>query len=282
MSKTCAKRLIVNADDYGFSPGVTEGILQAHHGGIVTSTTLAANMPCAGEAVRRLSEAPCLGVGVHLNISQGPALSDEARSALAGPDGLMNRTAAGLIRDCLLNPRLLDAFEAEFDAQIRWALDHGLKPTHLDTHRHTHAFAPIFIRVARLARRYSIPHVRRHREPAALLARGVCVKQSCVSAAINVMARANRLLGRGLCPTRGTWGVAATGEINAPWLIMALGMLKPGATEIMTHPGVGDDLEPGATRLRQCRQNELDALCDARVKEAVKRNEVELTHYGSM
>ena len=75
------KRLIVNADDFGFSPGVTEGILRAHRQGIVTSTTIAANMPAAAAAAGRLAEARDLGVGVHLNVCQGPALSAEGRAA---------------------------------------------------------------------------------------------------------------------------------------------------------------------------------------------------------
>ena len=80
--------VIVNADDFGLSAGVTEGILRAHREGIVTSTTILANMPAAEEAVRRLAEAPGLGVGVHLNVSQGPVLSAQGE-ALADEDGMM-------------------------------------------------------------------------------------------------------------------------------------------------------------------------------------------------
>ncbi|MCY2929480.1 MAG: ChbG/HpnK family deacetylase [Planctomycetota bacterium] len=153
------RKAIINADDFGFSPGVTEGILRAHREGVVTSTTVMANMPGAGEALGRLAEAPALGVGVHLNACQGEPLSPEGQ-ALAQADGRMRRTATGLILACLARPRLLRAVEAEFDAQIRWLLDHGRRPTHLDSHRHVHAFSPIFARVVGLARRYDIRRIR--------------------------------------------------------------------------------------------------------------------------
>jgi predicted glycoside hydrolase/deacetylase ChbG (UPF0249 family)/glycosyltransferase involved in cell wall biosynthesis len=211
------KRVIVNADDFGFAPGVTEGILQAHRQGIVTSTTIAANMPAAEEAVRRLAEAPALGVGVHLNASQGPPLS-RAGAALAGEDGVMNRTAAGVIFTCILRPGLMEAMAAEFDAQVRWVLDHGIRPTHLDSHRHAHAFPPLFARVAKLARRYHIPFVRRHGE--SLRGRGwpACpAKQRRISRLLNAFGRINAAIDGGLFATGGTWGIAHTGCLDAGW-----------------------------------------------------------------
>ena len=276
------KRAIVNADDFGFSPGVTEGILRVHREGIVTSTTIAANMPAAADAAGRLAEVPDLAVGVHLNVSQGPALSAGGRQ-LAGDDGVMHRTAVGVILDCARRPRLLDAVETEFDAQIRWALDHGIRPTHLDSHRHAHGFPPIFARVAGLARRYHIPFVRwfgevlpgRHwpHAPAA---------QRRNSRVLNCFAAANAGGGSDLRGARGTWGVMHTGFIDADWLRRAARTLRSGVTEIMVHPGTGDDLEPAATRLRATRQIEREALCDPAVKDAFDRHGIEFTHYGRL
>ena len=98
-------RLIVNADDLGWSAGVNEGILRAHRDGIVTSATLAANMPAAAAAVERLGEHRELGVGVHLNVCQGPALSARGRAVLTGGAGEMSATGTQIIRRCLLRPR---------------------------------------------------------------------------------------------------------------------------------------------------------------------------------
>ncbi|KKK62176.1 hypothetical protein LCGC14_3006960, partial [marine sediment metagenome] len=111
-------RLIVNADDLGWSEGVNQGIFRAHREGIVTSATLAANMPGAQAAVDQLADAaPALGVGIHLNVCQGPAMSDAAGEVLAGPGGHMDLKGAQVIRKCILRPRrTLAAIEQEFDA----------------------------------------------------------------------------------------------------------------------------------------------------------------------
>lgn len=276
--------MIVNADDLGFSPGVTDGIFRAHHEGIVTSATLACNMPFADEAVNRLFEAPNLGVGVHLNVSQGPALSPAGKRHLVGEGGVMNRSARAVISDVIARRWLLDVYEEEFDAQIRWALDHGVRVTHLDSHRHSHAFPPVFMRVSRLARRYDIRHIRRHGE--GIIFRkltGGAWKQTMLSGALSMCSQINTLLDRTHVRTvRGTLGVADTGRIDARWLVETLRTLRWGVTEIMTHPGLADDIAPSVSRLRESRHVELEALCDASVKEAVRRYEVELINYGSL
>src|SRR5204863_8267646 len=60
------KRLIVNADDFGFTRGVNAGILRASESGILTSATLMANGDAFGEAVEMALANPRLGVGCHL------------------------------------------------------------------------------------------------------------------------------------------------------------------------------------------------------------------------
>ena len=287
------KRVIVNADDFGFSPGVTEGILQGHRAGIITSTTVMANMPGAAEAIGRLSEVPNLGVGVHLNATQGRPLSQEGQ-ALAQDDGVMRHSAVGIISACCRRPKLIRAVVAEFDAQIRWVLDHGIKPTHLDSHRHTHVFTPIFARVLELAKQYNVPFVRRAGEK--LIGPGwprSNPRERWTSRVLTMFGVANQYVGnRSLsgrrasqcCPTIGTWGVAHTGIIDAAWLIRAAQSVSIGATEIMTHPGLPEAPDPTRppSRLAQTRPLELDALCDPAVREAFERNNVRFVHYEQL
>lgn len=277
-----SRRAIVNADDFGFSAGVSDGILRAHREGIVTSTTIMTNAPDARRAVELLGDAPELAVGVHLNASQGPPLSS-AGAALAGRDGVMQHTAMGLIVACMFRPRLLRAIEAEFDAQIRWLIDRGVTPTHLDTHRHCHGYWPIFSRVVRLAKRYHIPFVRRHRER---LPGGDWPKPSArqrrIALALNALSPCQRLVNKNVLATTGTWGVAHTGGIDANWLVLAAERLPVGATEIMTHPGEDEGRTDIDSRLSRTRPGELAALCDPAVKEAFRRNDIEMTHYGKL
>lgn len=286
MGASGTKRVIINADDFGFSGGITEGILRAHREGVVTSTTIAANMPAAEEAVRQFKDVPGLGVGVHLNACQGPPLSQEGMR-LADTDGVMRLTATRLLLTCIAKPWLVRVIEAEFDAQIRWVLDHGIHPTHLDSHRHIHGYPPVFARVAGLARRYNIRFVRWHREaipdsqgapPKALFSR----RQALVARTLNALGRINARVARDLIATNGTWGVAQTGTITAEWLIGVAGVIGVGVTEIMTHPGLADGLDASASRLRESRARELAALCDPAVRDAFQKNGIELVHYGQL
>jgi len=281
MAAAAEKRVIVNADDFGFSPGVSAGIVRACREGIVTSTTLTANMPAAGEALSLLAETPGLGVGVHLNACQGPPLSEPARALLADDDGQMNWTAPRLLRACLFSRRRAEAVAAEFEAQIQWALDHGIAPTHLDSHRHIHGWPAFFTRVTALAERYNIRFVRR---PVEKLPGGPWPraprKQRRVRWLLNLLEPLRGPSERVV--TTGTWGIAHTGAIDATWLTRAAASVPPGVTEWMVHPGQADDMPAGQTRLRAGREAELAALCDPAVADAFGAQGVELTHYGRL
>ena len=71
---TSRKRLIVNADDFGFTPDVNRGILAAHRDGILTATTLMANGDAFDDAVRLARDTPSLDVGCHLVLISGRSL----------------------------------------------------------------------------------------------------------------------------------------------------------------------------------------------------------------
>lgn len=277
------KYAIINADDLGFCQGVTEGILRAHREGILTSTTIMANMPGADQAAKLAHDVPTLGVGVHLNVSQGRPLSEAGR-ALAGPDGVMNNTAASVIKKCFKDRQVRAAIKAEFDAQIRWVLDHGLRPTHLDTHRHAHAFGRILADVCELAEHYNIRFVRRLGEH---LPGGGWPEAPGRNRRVRSMVNLAAWLGGHGRPgptaaTLGAWGVAHTGVIDRRWLILAARRLPVGVTEIMTHPGLLAGLDPSATRLVESREAELEALCDPAVRQAMQQNNVKLIHYGQI
>lgn len=73
------KKLVVRADDLGYSEGVSLGILAAHRDGIVTCTSLMVNMPYAREAVKKAKQYPNLLLGLHVNVTNGKALADSTK-----------------------------------------------------------------------------------------------------------------------------------------------------------------------------------------------------------
>ncbi len=150
--------LIVNADDFGYTMGVTRGIVHAHRHGIVTSTSLMVNMPAAAEAVELArSEAPTLGLGLHLNLTAGrPVTPPEQVPALVRSDGTF-RSSADLI--AALPSLDVAQVEQELRAQVaRFSTLVGHPPDHLDSHHHiTYLSPPILALMLRMASELDVP-----------------------------------------------------------------------------------------------------------------------------
>ena len=130
------RRLIVNADDWGLTRGVSEGILAAHRHGIVSSTTVLATADLDRELVARLRDSG-LGVGLHVNITLGTPLT-RGRSLVDG-DGRFVRDA----RRAAARVTVADV-RAEIEAQAeRFQSALKRRPTHLDTHHHVGLHPPV-------------------------------------------------------------------------------------------------------------------------------------------
>lgn len=155
-------RLIVNADDCGMSRGITDAVVLAHRYGLLTSTSIMANMAASDYAVARLATVPRLGVGIHLNICAGrPILPACEVPTLVGATGYFHPPAVMIRR--LWTWRVSSReIEAEFRAQIRWAKDRGISPTHADSHHHMHIYPAA---VAPFARALATEGIRCARAP---------------------------------------------------------------------------------------------------------------------
>ena len=130
-----ARRLIVNADDFGLTGGVSRGILRAHREGLVTSTTVLASLPAQPELDATAAASPGLGLGLHFNLTWGrPVSPAETVASLVDADGRFGRDLAALQERA--RP---DEVRRECEAQIEaFARRFGRGPTHLDSHHHAH------------------------------------------------------------------------------------------------------------------------------------------------
>jgi chitin disaccharide deacetylase len=151
--------IIVNADDFGMSSATNSAIVEAFQKRLVSTTTIMANMPAFDEAVdlaRRFGLLRC--VGVHLNITQGLAMTSAIRCCRRFCDetgGFRPRTTT-----LRLSRNESAAIEMEIEAQVRACLARGLKLPHLDSHHHVHTEWAIGSAVIRVARRYGILAIR--------------------------------------------------------------------------------------------------------------------------
>jgi predicted glycoside hydrolase/deacetylase ChbG (UPF0249 family) len=287
------KNLIVNADDLGWTDGVNRGILEAFHHGIVTSTSLLANGAAFAEGVEAARSAPGLGVGVHLNLSDGPPIADrEIVTTLlnsdgefaGGPESLLLRRARGGIS--------LEEAENEWDAQIQKIRDAGIAPTHLDGHKHVHMLPGLFEIALRLAKRHSIGAIRVALEASSLRAAlstgakqhsGIVMKQGVQARGLKLLARDARELAEhaGISTTDYFCGIAQTGELTREGVEQLVKSLPDGTTELMCHPGYMDSaLRKTATRLQNSRQTELQILTDTGIRNLVASLGIRLIDYG--
>lgn len=152
------QRVIINADDFGLSSDENRTIISAFQQGLISSATLMANMPAFEEACALARQHGLQGrIGLHFNLTYGRPLS----AAIRRQPRFCN--AAGefdlhLPRHQLWLPApTRRAIQAELQAQWQRCLEHGVRPSHIDSHQHVHNILPVGEVVARFAARQGVP-----------------------------------------------------------------------------------------------------------------------------
>ena len=276
------KQLIVNADDYGRTPGVTRGILRAHQRGIVTSTTVMMNMPYASESLRLAEEHPRLGVGVHLVFtSHYPVLPPEDVPSLVQGNGTFYRPEKLVERLIEVD---LDQLRAELRAQIELFLSTGRRPTHLDCHHSVYLYPPFFAVHVELAKEFGLPMRVPLPPPEALTGRDVpaIVADLPPDLLLRVETEDWRLVQKAGVPHPDYFVGRFFGVemLTLERLLRILGELPPGVTEMMTHPGLADERLLRESSYAVERERELELLCHPQVREKVSELGIELVNFS--
>lgn len=263
----------MNADDFGFTRDVNAGIVEAHRNGILTSTTLMANGAAFEDAVSLARRNPSLDVGCHLVLVGGNSLSRPGTALPRNVKELLIAIARGRI-----------AIEQELDLQISRIVNAGIRPMHLDTHKHTHLLPPVLDVVARLSRKYQVPWVRRPFDYP-MHAGSVPWPRRALSRSLEFLRRRfHRVLSAHGCRTTDHFaGFGLTGYLRTQELVELLTQLPEGSTEFMTHPGYCTaELLASPTRLKETREAELKALTAPETKAAIERNGIRLSGYRNL
>ena len=287
------KSLIVNADDLGWTDGVNRGIVEAFHHGIVTSTSLLANGAAFAGGVEAARSAPGLGVGVHLNLSDGPPVADrETVTSLLNDGGELADGPESLLLRRARRGLPLEEVESEWDAQIQKVRDAGITPTHLDGHKHVHMLPGLFEVALKLAKRYQIGAIRVSLETSSLRTAlsfgtqknsGMVMKQGVQARGLKLLARDAREQAEraGISTADFFCGIAQTGELTREGVTQFVKSLPDGTTELMCHPGYVDAaLQKTATRLQDSRQTELEILTDTAIRNLIASLGIRLIDYG--
>jgi len=287
------RSLIVNADDLGWTEGVNRGIAEAHRNGIVTSASLLANGAAFESGVELAQTTPGLGIGVHLNLSDGePVAQRELVTTLLNDRGELEGKPESLLLRLARRSVLLEEVEREWDAQIQKVRDFGVEPTHLDGHRHVQMLPGLFEIALRLAKRHGIAAIRISHEESSLraaLSAGAKQKGAIVMRQ-GVQARGLKLLApdareqaerAGIAAADYFCGIAQTGELTREGVMRLVEILPEGTTELMCHPGYADaELAKSATRLQASRQAEVEILTDTGIRNLVASQGIRLVDYG--
>ncbi len=278
------RSVIINADDFGLSPGVNRGILSAFRDGVVTSTTLFANLAGFDDAVAIARENPDLPVGIHLSLVWGRPVSDPARiPTLVDREGRLHRSAGALGVRAMLGRVSVDQMQIEFASQIRKVLDAGLTPTHLDTHKHIHVLPGVTRALVSVAGEFGIHKVRLPRErsprsrgrrcPASGNAKRTVIALLCRRAESQLAA---------LKTTNHFVGIADSACLDVQTLSFILRNLDDGVTEVMCHPGYVDDEMKRYVVHPARREIELNALRDSGIRDYTESGSCRLMHFGDL
>ncbi|MUK89699.1 chitin disaccharide deacetylase [Ornithinibacillus sp. L9] len=144
-------KVLFNADDFGLTKGITDGIMEAHTKGLVHSTTLMMNGKAVDYAVKQAKNHPSLHVGIHLVLTWGKPVSKDV-SDLLDPNGEFKFKNTFLKMD----PPNIYQVEKEWRAQIEAFLATGLPLHHIDSHHHVHGWEPLKQVVVKLAKEYGV------------------------------------------------------------------------------------------------------------------------------
>jgi predicted glycoside hydrolase/deacetylase ChbG (UPF0249 family) len=284
------KRLIVNADDFGMSRGISDGILRAHHFGFLTSASLMVNMPGTDYALERLLAAPALSVGIHLNICRGKPISP-ARDApsLVDASGDFHPPPV-MIRKLWRWQVSTQELESEFRAQIRWMKARGLQPTHADSHHHMHIYPAAVSAFARAVAAEGIPCIR--------ASRFSCWPKNGVLGGPHEGGIVRRLLVQGYrtvlqntvfhklssADSRISFPSGARRDstsLGAHWTT-TFENLPTGAFELACHPGFFEHGFSESDPIHRQREDELGWLTNPKMREAIERSGIQLISFRQL
>ena len=291
-------RLIINADDFGLTPGINRAIAELYDAGALTSATLMATGPAFDDAVSIARARPGLGVGCHVVLTDGvPVSPPRSIPTLMASDGRSFRPKMMRFLAALLTNQIdLTDIEREARAQIERVQQAGLTVTHIDTHKHTHIFPQVLHPLLRAAAATGVHALRNpFEQPWAFpLSNGTAARTSQIRA-VQVFQRRflrNPMIRSGEMRTsEGTVGISATGSLDEVSLRNLVQALPAGTWELVCHPGyVDDELRGVATRLRETREVERRALLAVfargthvgTLQNKALPSSPELIHYGSL
>lgn len=271
-----ARRLIVNADDFGLSNSVNQAVIRAHREGILTSASLMVNEPGFAEAVQLAGENPRLGVGLHLTLLHGHStLSPDKIPGLVNSREEFSNSPVGVGMSYFFRGGLRGQLRAEIHAQFEKFRSTGLPLDHVNGHLHLHLHPVIFKMLMEDAEVLGIRHFRFTRdclERSRRMSSGYLLYK--VSHAIIYLCLSRRarepLRRRNIKHTQITFGLLQDSRVDEEYILKLLPELPDGDSELYSHPSLDKF------------KHEFAALISPRVREQVQKLGIQLIRYQDL
>jgi predicted glycoside hydrolase/deacetylase ChbG (UPF0249 family) len=279
--RTASPRVVVTADDFGLSPQVDAGILEAFRHGVVRGTALLVNFPDVSESLARLREAPELEVGIHLNLTAGPPVLPSPRiRSLIRDDGSFHNFTTFFCRVALGRINW-EEVSREWEAQMERGIGLGCQFTFLTSHQHVHMLPPAARVFAKLARKFGVGASRLSAFRLRDMLRPLRLKALALAPFVSSVRR-----------TFGQEGVFCNdsifeippGKPDAA-LLQLCGIIKSlggGVHELVCHPGYVDPMLRARDSYVEARPTELAVLVDAKLSTFLRTAGVELTTFRAV
>ncbi|MDB6108623.1 MAG: Hopanoid biosynthesis associated protein HpnK [Pedosphaera sp.] len=271
-----ARRLIVDADDFGRSHTINKAVVRAHNEGILTTASLMVNEPAMDEAVALARENPRLGVGLHLSLLCGrSALPPGKIPGLVNANGEFDDRPATVGFRYFSRPSLHSQLREEIRAQFQRFQATGLTLDHVNGHLHMHLHPTVFKILIAEAAALGIRQLRLTRDPFWLstrLASGQWLYRASHAFIYLCLSRRARprLQRLGIRHTRQVFGLLQNARVDEDYIARLLPELPPGDSELYSHPSLDEF------------KNEFDALISPRVKGLVQQLGIQLIRYQDL
>jgi chitin disaccharide deacetylase len=235
------RALVVTADDAGLHSGMTLGVVKAHDEGIVTACSVVTAGRGFEHAVPLLRERPALDVGIHFTlVGERPLSPPERVRSLLGRDGAFLPDFRAFTLRYLAGGIDGAEVEEELRRQLERLLAAGLPVVHANSHQHLHVLPGVFEIVLRLAEEHAISYVRIPGDPSAVRRPSPRSAQIAVLGLLGQRARWRLEERGGARAADRTVGVLDAGRLTLRCLVRILADVE-GVTELVCHPGLGDE-----------------------------------------
>ena len=273
---SAARRLIVNADDFGLSHSANGAVIRALREGILTTASLMVNEPGFDEAIKLAKENPQLGVGLHITLLHGHStLPHEVIPGLANRYGEFSNSPVGVGMKYFFDDDLREQLRAEIRAQFEKFHSTGLPLDHVNGHLHLHLHPVIFQILMDNADKFGIRHLRLTRDclsRSRRMSRGYHFYRISHAAIFEWLSSRVRepLLQNNIKHAQITFGLLQDGRVNEEYLLKLLPELPPGDSELYSHPSLDKF------------KHEFDALISPRVREQIQKLDIKLIRYQDL